>query len=43
MNCFVAFLIVLAELYCWDVKSNPSTLSDGVIRMGRSKLHYISH
>jgi hypothetical protein len=40
---FEAFLIVLTAVYYWDVKSNQSTLSDGVIRMGRSMLHHIGH
>ena len=43
MRVFVAFLIALAAIYYWDVKSNQGTLSDGIIRMGRSMLHHIGH
>jgi len=41
MRIFVAFLIVLAALYYWDVNYNNGKLSDGVIRMERSMLHHM--
>jgi hypothetical protein len=43
MRFFVALLIALAVLYFWDANYNNSALSEGVIRMGRSMLHHISH
>jgi hypothetical protein len=44
MRIFVAFLIVLAALYYWDLNYNRGCmLSDGVIRMERSMLHHIGH
>ena len=41
MRIFVAFLIVLAVLYFWDVEYNHGTLSDGLRAMGRSILHSV--
>jgi hypothetical protein len=39
MRMFVAFLIVLAVAYFWDVEYNNGKLSDGVLSMGRSMSH----
>jgi hypothetical protein len=36
MRFFVAFLIILAVLYFWDVEYNHGTLSDGLSAMGLS-------
>jgi hypothetical protein len=41
MRIFVAFLIILAVLYFWDVEYNHGTLSDGLLAMGRSILHSV--
>jgi hypothetical protein len=43
MRILVAFLIVLAAIYYWDVNYNQSTLSDGVVRMERSMFHHMGH
>jgi hypothetical protein len=43
MRIFVAFLIILAVLYFWDVEYNRGTLSDGLGAMGRSILHSVGH
>jgi hypothetical protein len=43
MRIFVAFLIILAVLYFWDVEYNHGTLSDGLSAMGRSILHSVGH
>jgi hypothetical protein len=41
MRIFVAFLIILAVLYFWDIEYNRGTLSDGLRAMGGSILHSV--
>jgi hypothetical protein len=36
MRIFVALLVALSVVYFWDVEYNHSTVSDGLINMGRS-------
>jgi hypothetical protein len=43
MRILVAFLIVLAVLYYWDVNYNNGKLSNGPISMERSMLHHMGH
>jgi hypothetical protein len=41
MRIFVAFLIIPAVLYFWDIEYNHGTLSDGLRAMERSILHSV--